>query len=302
MHRLAAHEATTVARGMFDGFDAVTLAAGPLEATFVPDAGMVGASLRHDGDELLARPATLAEYVAHGTVLGIPVLHPWANRLSAERYEAAGRRVRLPSRLPREEHGLAIHGLRPAPWQLRHPAVAGAAAALVARLDFAGHPAFPFAHRVEQRVELSPQALRIETRLRAPAPVPVAFGFHPYLRVPEEAEVTLPTRRRLLERLVPTGEGVMEYAERRPLADRTFDDGYDMLGERSFFALAGDGREITVSLLRGYPVAQVFAPPGGEYVCFEPMTAPTDALVSGRGLRLATTFDAVFEIRVEEES
>jgi galactose mutarotase-like enzyme len=28
----------------------------------------------------------------------------------------------------------------------------------------------------------------------------------------------------------------------------------------------------------GYPVAQIFAPPGAEYVCIEPMTAVANAL------------------------
>src|SRR4051794_1521965 len=304
MPRLVAPAAPTVRRDTVDGFEAVTLAAGALEATFVPQVGMVGASMRHAGEELLARPAGLPDYAADGTVLGIPFLHPWANRLSAERYEAAGQTVRLPAGLPREPHGLAIHGLRPAAWTARWAGACGDRATLDAELDFGGHAAFPFRHRIEQRATLDPAALRIETSVSAPAPMPIAFGFHPYLRASADADLTLPTRRRLLAdgRLIPTGEGVVEYAERRPLATRTFDDGYDQLGEQPFFGLAGAGRELTVRFLHGYPVAQVFAPPGGEYVCFEPMTAPTDALVSGRGLRLATTFTAAFEIRVEETS
>jgi aldose 1-epimerase len=35
--------------------------------------------------------------------------------------------------------------------------------------------------------------------------------------------------------------------------------------------------------LTGYPVAQIFAPPGQEYVCVEPMTAPTNALAGPDG-------------------
>ena len=49
------------------------------------------------------------------------------------------------------------------------------------------------------------------------------------------------------------------------------------------FALEGGGRRIEVEFEAGYPVAQVYAPPGEDYVCFEPMTAPIDALVSGDG-------------------
>src|SRR3954451_19697200 len=215
MPRLVAPAAPTVRRDTVDGFEAVTLAAGALEATFVPQVGMVGASLRHAGEELLARPAGLPDYAADGTVLGIPFLHPWANRLSAERYEAAGRTVRLPAGLPREGPALAIHGLLPAAWTARWAGPRGERATLDAELDFGGHAAFPFPHRIGQHVTLDPAALRIDTTLHATAgvPVPAAFGFHPYFALPGdergEWSLTLPTRRRLLAdaRLIPTGEG-----------------------------------------------------------------------------------------------
>ena len=51
----------------------------------------------------------------------------------------------------------------------------------------------------------------------------------------------------------------------------------------------------------GYPAAQVFSPPGADFICFEPMTAPTNALRSGVGLRLVEAgdaFTAAFSIAV----
>ena len=87
--------APTIGTTDVEVFDAVVLAAGDLEATFIPPAGMLGASLRHDGDELLDRSVAVAEYVAHGKTTGIPLLHPWANRLEGERYTVAGRDVVL---------------------------------------------------------------------------------------------------------------------------------------------------------------------------------------------------------------
>lgn len=39
----------SVERDALEGFEAVTLAAGALEATFVPSVGMVAGSLRHAG-------------------------------------------------------------------------------------------------------------------------------------------------------------------------------------------------------------------------------------------------------------
>ena len=42
--------------------------------------------------------------------------------------------------------------------------------------------------------------------------------------------------------------------------------------------MSSGGRTIQVEYLAGYPIAQIFAPPGQDYVCIEPMTAPVNAL------------------------
>jgi aldose 1-epimerase len=57
-----------------------------------------------------------------------------------------------------------------------------------------------------------------------------------------------------------------------------------------------------VDLVTGYPYAQVFAPKDQDYLAFEPMTAPANALTTGRGFRLVkpwARFRAVFRIRVD---
>src|SRR3954471_3086761 len=100
----------------------VTLAAGALEASFAPHAGMAGVSLRHQGDELLSPEVGLAAYLERGAVMGIPLLHPWANRLDLD----------LSGPLPRDEHDLPIHGVLPRAWRV----VESDAARLTAVLDF----------------------------------------------------------------------------------------------------------------------------------------------------------------------
>jgi aldose 1-epimerase len=281
-----------------EGFDAVTLAAGDLAATFVPSAGLVCASLRHAGEELLGQRRGLRTYAERGKTMGIPFLHPWANRVAADTFTVAGREVHAED-LPHEEHGLPMHGVLPQ----RFDVVAADAATLRARLRF-DHPAFPFPHDVEQEVVLEPGALRIATTVSG-GPVPIAFGFHPYLRLPgvprADWVVALPARTRLVtdERALPTGEVVAEAAEEGPLGDRTFDDGYaDVAG--AVFSVHGGGRRLELALLEGYTHAQVFAPPNDDVVCFEPMTAPANALVSDDGLRVlpeGEAFRAAFEVR-----
>ena len=74
--------------------------------------------------------------------------------------------------------------------------------------------------------------------------------------------------------------------EAGPLDERGFDDLFVELYHPPEFLLEGAGRRIEVRFEQGYPCAQVYGPAGEEHVCFEPMTAPTNALVSGAGLRL----------------
>ncbi len=67
-----------------------TLVAGDLEAVFLPAHGMLGASLRHRGVEMLGRVEDLEDAAAKGSTAGIPFLHPWANRLAEPRYRILG--------------------------------------------------------------------------------------------------------------------------------------------------------------------------------------------------------------------
>ena len=299
---------------MSDSTDTVVLRAGDLEATWVPAAGMVGASLRHRGDELLGQRGGLEAYVERGSTFGIPLLHPWANRLGADRFDVAGREVRLPAQaapVRHDEHGLPIHGLLAASpaWRV----TAAEHGALTARLEVGRRPAraLPVPARARRRRARSTSSgLEVTTAVEAVAgsPVPIAFGWHPYLAPPGAARadwvLELPARRHLRtdDRGLPTGTTEPAPAERAPLRERTFDDGYDELAA-PVLALEGGGRRIAVTLGAGYRVAQVFAPAGQDLVALEPMTAPTDALRTGRGLGWATAgeaFTATFRIDVRD--
>jgi aldose 1-epimerase len=273
-----------------------------VSATFAPGAGMVCCSLRHEGDELLAQNEGLEAYARTGATMGIPLLHPWANRLEAWSYEALGRTVDLRGAralVPVEEHGLPIHGTLPRAWR-----VGASDRRLAAELGDGASAAFPFPHKVRLEAELSAATLRIRTTVAPTSaqPVPVAFGFHPYLvlpGVPRAAwRIELPVRCRIVtdERLIPDGppERVEPYSG--PLGDRVYDDGFDRLEQPAVFAVEGGGRRIEVAFEHGYGVAQVFAPAESDVVCFEPMTAPANAVATG-AFQLAP-YAATFSVRV----
>jgi aldose 1-epimerase len=312
------HATPSAERGHVDGCAAIELAAGELEATFVPERGMVGVSLRHAGEELLDRRAGLDAYAERGAVMGIPFLHPWANRLAGFSYSLHGREVALPHGPPLvrcDEHGLPIHGLLAASpyWELTALEAGATTARVRAVLDFAAHSelmaAFPFPHEVEIEAVLAADRLTVSTRVRPTggAPVPISFGFHPYLRLPGTDRagwrIAVPARRHLTldERSVPTGVGDELPADEFQLADRVFDDGFDRLPDGAAFSVSDRRRTIAVTFERGFPAGQIFAPPGSQFICFEPMTAPTNALRSGAGLRRVTPgreFLATFSIAV----
>lgn len=143
-----------------DGTAALTLSsdsAGGIEATFVPGAGMVGCSLRHRGEELLGQRGGLRHYVRERSTMGIPLLHPWANRLAEMRFPVAGREVNLDAASPppsRDANGLPMHGLLAAAegWSVEgHKGTIEGGGVLLGRFDFAADDrlleAFPFPTR-----------------------------------------------------------------------------------------------------------------------------------------------------------
>lgn len=310
MHRL---EPTTLA-----GREAARLVSpAGVEATFVPSAAMLGASLRDDGTELLWPGEGIEAYERDGRWFGIPLLHPWANRLAREGYAIDGVEVTLPpgtGLVRRDARGRPIHGVMAGGtgWSVVAEGADASGAWLGASLDFTADPArarvFPFPHTLRVDARLSERTLRVTTTLEATGDraVPVAFGWHPYLMlpgVPRSAwHVTLPVRTHaeLDGACLPTGTVRPCVVPPGPLGERTYDDLFPSLEPGAPFVLAGGERRIEVRFGAGYDVAVVYAPGHEALVCFEPMTAPTDPF-GGDALRRVAPgerFRATFEIAV----
>jgi aldose 1-epimerase len=283
------------------GSSALTLssdAAGGIEVAFVPSAGMVGCSLRHRGEELLGQRGGLPTYIEKHSTMGIPLLHPWANRVALPRFPVAGRVVDLDLDSPPpavDANGLPIHGLLSAAggWSVEAHTGTEDGGVLYARFDFAGDDelmaAFPFPHQVLFDASLRATELTVTTTILAAdeGPVPISFGYHTYLCLPgvdrAEWEVEMPVRERLEldSRMLPTGGREPVRVEDGRLGSRTFDDAYTAPGEEAPFVLAGGGRRIELRLGEGYRFAQVYAPTDDDVIAYEAMTAPTNALVAG---------------------
>jgi aldose 1-epimerase len=305
---------------MVDSIPALTLASdgGGLAATFVPSADMVGCSLRHRRKELLGQRGGVRTYIEERSTMGIPLLHPWANRLARTRFSVAGAEVDLDDAMTvtRDPNGLPMHGLLAAAvgWRVDRHEATDDGGVLAASFDFADHrelmAAFPFPHEVLFEASLQGPTLTIATTVVASGdgPVPISFGYHPYLRLPEvdrsEWTIEIPARERLEldERMLPTGGRERVRVAAGPLGTRTFDDAYLAPEQGAPFVLAGGGRRIELRFGPGYPFAQVYAPSDDDVVAYEPMTAPTNALVaSGPDLPVLEPggrYEATFSIAI----
>jgi aldose 1-epimerase len=308
-----------IGRREVEGFDGLTLASAGsdgIELTVVPEAGMVGCSLQHRGEELLGQRGGVARYVEEHSTMGIPLLHPWANRVDRREFQVAGREVDLwahPGLYTLGPKGLPIHGLLSAAagWSVDRHEDTPDGPRLVSGFDFAAREdlmtVFPFPHQLQIEYGISGETLTITTTVRASGdvPVPISFGYHPYFRLPavERAawSVEIPVSNRVVldSEEIPTGDVKEAEVPPGPLGSRTFDDEFEAPPEP--FALEGGGRRIEVSFGEGYPFAQVYAPDDDDVIAFEPMTATTNALVTGRNLTLlqpGEAYEASFSIKV----
>jgi galactose mutarotase-like enzyme len=308
-----------------DGYDTVAIESpgSKLRATFVPRAGMVCCSLSHRGVELLAQRSGVRAYAQRGATMGIPLLYPWANRLAGLRYPGPQGEVQLDPADPLlklDQNCLPIHGAIAGalPWQLLERPAAEADRAdadhLHARLAWHSPELlaiFPYRHTVELRARVDGARLTIATTVRADGGcgVPVSFGFHPYLTIADSDRrdwlIELPVAHRVLldERMIPVAPGPPVEPRRFELADGGWDDALAELEQPAVFTVSAGERRIDVQFGTGFSHAQIYAPTGESFICFEPMTAPTNALISRDALPIVgagDTFQAEFSIAASE--
>ncbi len=269
----------------------LSIQAGDYEVRFRPDRGMLCTSLQYRGEEYVTWPRTISEFRA-GSATAVPIVHPWVNRLGAWEYTADGRHIDLRGQqLPTDNNGLPIHGnLYAAPFEVLRAEPTRA----IARYDYGAQPdklrAFPFPHTltIDARIDADHGlTLATEVTPTSDLPVPVSFGWHPYLKLPKGGraswDLTWPECEHVEvdARIIPTGARTPRPAERAPIGHRTFDDHYALGADRTF-AISGAGRSLKLTFGDTYPFAQLFVPPRRQLVAIEPMTAEIDAL--GRGI------------------
>jgi aldose 1-epimerase len=285
-----------------DGIEIVRLtdAAHNIRVSVAPSLGNNSYEMTVNGQPVFWSPySSPSELKSKPTFLGAPFLAPWANRLDRDGFFANGKSYALNPALKNyryDSNHHPIHGLLSYSnlWQVVRSGADDNSAWVTSRLEFWRYPdlmaQFPFAHVIEMTYRLRDGALEVETSIEnlSNEPMPLAIGYHPYFRLSDTHrdtwQVHLAARDHVLlsDALIPTGElKPVDLPDPVSLANRQLDDVFTNLirgadGRAEFWVESG-GKRISVIYGPKYKVAVVFAPPGRDFICFEPMTAVTNA-------------------------
>ena len=297
-------------KAVADGIEIVELTdrAQATEVSIVPSVGNIAYAMTVHGQNILWSPfRSVAEMKAKPALCGVPFLAPWANRLDQDAFYANSKKYALNAGLGnirRDQNQKPIHGLLlfSPHWQVTKLEGDEHSAHVTSRLEFWRYPdlmaQFPFAHSIEMTYKLAGGVLEVETAVENQSgdPMPVGIGFHPYFQVPgtprDQCQVHVAAREHLelSPLLIPTGARTpVTLPDPVSLATTQLDDVFSKLArgkdERAEFWVEGAGRRISVIYGPKYTVAVIYAPPGKEFICFEPMSAITDAFnLAQRGI------------------
>jgi aldose 1-epimerase len=294
----------TAERQTVDGVEIVLLsdAQAQTQVRIAPSIGNNSYDMTVKGQRVFWSPyKTVGELKAKPAMAGNPFLAPWANRLDQEAFFANGKKYRLNPDLKnyrKDGSQQPIHGLlvyTPL-WQVTSLASGDDSAAVTSRLEFWRYPdwmaQFPFAHTYDMTYRLKKGVLEIETSVEnlSHDTMPVSVAFHPYFTLPgvprDDWNVSIPVRESVVlnEKLTPSGER-KPFTQSQPvsLKGRQFDDVYAGADPGKEFSVEGGGKKIALRFGEKYPVAVVYAPPGRDFICFEPMSGITNAFNLSQG-------------------
>jgi aldose 1-epimerase len=292
----------TAQRVTVDGIEVVRLTDDfhKAQVSIAPALGNNAYEFQVNGKNVMWFPQrSLADFKAKPTFSGNPLLAPWANRLDHDGFYANGKHYVLNPHLNnyrRDGAKQPIHGLvtYASEWKVANVSADDKGAEVTSRLEFWRYPdymaQFPFAHTLDVTYRLRDGVLEVETTIEnhSTETMPVSIGYHPYFKLHDSPrnswKVTLPAKESyvLSGSLVATGEKkAMPYQSPQSLQGISLDDvlGGLVAGEsgRTEFAVEGAKERIAVLYGPKYPVAVVYSPADRDFICFEPMSGPTNA-------------------------
>ena len=259
--------------------DLVTLSAGDLQLDLAPAVGGGIAGFKWRGIDLL-RPADPHDLATKNPLgLGSFPMVPFSGRIANGRFEFDGRIVNLLPMLADQDH--ALHGQG---WQRMWTCTARSANK--AQLCF-DHPLgeWPWAYRAEQSFDLREsrliQTLSLENH--SDTPMPAGLGLHPYF--PRTADMQL---RAQVDGYFPNDIQMLPGARSPPPKAWDWAHGMTLSPPIDHQFTGWDGRAEIWWPSRGVHVAMttvppldylvVYAPPGQDYACIEPVSHANNGL------------------------
>ena len=289
-------------RARVDGIEIVRLTdtSHHTEVSIIPSIGNMAYEMKVNGANVFYWPyRTLADFKTKPGFAGNPFLAPWANRLDQDAFYANGRKYTLNPNLGnigRDPFQHPIHGfVTYAPWTVIAADADTHSAWVSSKLEFWKHPEwmaqFPFAHTLEMTYRLRDGALEVHLAIEnfSNDPMPLSIGFHPYFAVHDAprdewtVHVAASDHVLLSGQLIPTGKlEPFRSPDPYPLRGGQLDDVFSGLQRdaKGFATFWVQGAKQRISVVYGphYPVAVIYAPPGKQFICFEPMAAITNAM------------------------
>jgi galactose mutarotase-like enzyme len=197
---------------------------------------------------------------------GNPVLFPSPGPLANERFTWGGRSGSM------KQHGFA----RNRPWSVVDSTERRLTLEL--RSDDVTRAQFPWDFVVRHRHDLDGNRLRITQQVEntGDAPMPFAFGFHPYFGVKSKARVKIPTRAKRAFDNVSKKE--IDVAGPIDLTQKEVDLHLFDHGSTEAVLDRGDGTRVIVRGSPEYRRWVIWTLAGKDFVCLEPWTAGADAL------------------------
>jgi len=259
----------------------IRLQAGAWSATVSPALGGAILELNHAGRPIF-RP-TPTDSAAILETACFPLV-PYANRVAGGRFRFGGEEVALPvlpEFAPHALHGDGWMGV----WRVDHQDET-----VVSMTLGGGDDHWPWAWSATQTIRLSESGLRVDLTMtnEADRPAPAGLGLHPFLHRLPDARLTLAADQIWLTRAddipdrLAASSSLMDWSGGAALASAPpVDHAYAMRGGQATLD-DGSGRVI-MTASENCRWTQVYAPPGGDFVCIEPVTHRPDAVNAPSG-------------------
>lgn len=211
-------------------------------------------------------------------------LTPYANRIAGGRFVFEGREAMIPT-LP----AFAPHALHGDGWLKSWAVEEAVADRAVLTLDGGGDDHWPWTYRARQTFSLTDVGLAISLEMTnvSAEPMPAGLGFHPYFPRPSGARLTAATTgvwtgpEIVPNRLAASGEiadWIGQEVDAAASAVALIDNAYEGWSGVAELADAHGATTLRANSDR----LHVYAPPGGDFCCLEPVSHRPDVFNQGR--------------------